>query len=78
MNRRFLICALVAMVVVACAPQSRRSRDASIADGLPANLGLGRTATPAEIAARDIEIGPDGAGPAPSRRAPPPGNPLPL
>lgn len=61
MNRG-LICGLATMAVVACAPQSHRSRDPSIADGLPANLGLGRTATPAEIAARNVEIGPDGVG----------------
>jgi cytochrome c len=28
----------------------------------PATFGIGRAATPAEIAARDIDIGPDGAG----------------
>jgi cytochrome c5 len=28
----------------------------------PATLGIGRAATPAEIAARDIDVGPDGAG----------------
>jgi len=33
----------------------------------PARLGIGRPATPAEIAALDIDIGPDGAGLPPGR-----------
>jgi S-disulfanyl-L-cysteine oxidoreductase SoxD len=34
---------------------------------LPSSFGIGRTATPEEIAARDIDIGPDGAGLPPGR-----------
>jgi cytochrome c len=59
-NRRFVSCAF--LVVVGCSPQASNSGDASIADNLPANLRLGRTATAAEVASRDIEISPDGAG----------------
>jgi cytochrome c len=35
--------------------------------GKPASLGIGRPATPAEIAALDIDVGPDGAGLPPGR-----------
>ncbi len=59
MRSRLAVCALGAVVVAACGPPSR---DASVAHGLPANLGLGRAATQAEIAASDIDVGPDGAG----------------
>ena len=59
MNRGRAVSVLCATLVAACAPQSR---DPSIDDGLPANLGLGRTAAPAEIAAIDVDVGPDGAG----------------
>ena len=59
MNRRLAIAVVCASVVAACAPQSR---DPSVADGLPADLGLGRAATPVEIAAVDVEVAPDGAG----------------
>jgi cytochrome c len=57
--RRLAVSAFCAGVAAACSPQSR---DVSVGDGLPANLGLGRTATPAEIAAVDVDVGPDGAG----------------
>ena len=60
MNRRLLLCAFA--LVAGCSPQTPGSADASVGDNLPANLGLGRAATPAEIASRDVEIGPDGAG----------------
>ena len=33
----------------------------------PARFGIGRPATPAEIAALDIDVGPDGAGLPPGR-----------
>ena len=59
MNPRLAAAAFCAVVIAACAPPSR---DAPVADGLPANLGLGRSATPAEIAAVDVDVGPDGAG----------------
>jgi len=57
-NRLIVLSALCALAI-ACAPQPR---DASVGAGLPANLGLGRAATAAEVAAVDVEIGPDGAG----------------
>jgi cytochrome c len=59
MIRRLAVSALCAGVAAACSPQSH---DGSVADGVPANLGLGRTVTPAEIAAVDVDVGPDGAG----------------
>jgi S-disulfanyl-L-cysteine oxidoreductase SoxD len=55
-DARLVLCAIA---LAACGPQAR---DSSVADGLPANLGLGRAAAPSEIAATDIEITPDGAG----------------
>ncbi len=56
---RRLSLAICCATLAACSPQSR---DSTIADDLPANLGLGRAATPAEVAAVDIDVGPDGAG----------------
>jgi cytochrome c len=42
----------------------------------PATFGIGRPATPAEIAALDIDIGPDGAGLPPGRGTPADGAPI--
>ena len=42
----------------------------------PATLGIGRPATPAEIAALDIDIGPDGAGLPPGRATSADGAPI--
>jgi S-disulfanyl-L-cysteine oxidoreductase SoxD len=56
-SRRLLI-ALGATALAACAPQSR---DASTAN-LPDHLELGRPASASDVAAVDIEVGPDGAG----------------
>jgi cytochrome c len=50
--------AIVAIVAACASP----ARDASVNNGLPDKLGLGHTPTPAEMAAVDIEVGPDGAG----------------
>jgi S-disulfanyl-L-cysteine oxidoreductase SoxD len=58
-TRLRLVLGLGAIALAACGP---RSHDSTVGDDLPANLGLGRAATPAEIAATDVEIGPDGAG----------------
>jgi cytochrome c len=53
--------ALVAFVIVR--PDAPRVAGASDAnDSLPAHFGLGRTATPAELAAIDIDVRPDGRG----------------
>lgn len=49
----------IALVVSACTPESR---DAAVRDKLPDRLGIGRGATPSEIAAADVDVGPDGAG----------------
>ena len=59
MTHRLVLAALCAGVVACASPQSR---DAGIADGLPASLGLGRTATPAEIGAIDVDVSPNGVG----------------
>jgi cytochrome c len=42
----------------------------------PATLGIGRPATPAEIAAWDIDVRPDGAGLPPGRGTPSDGEPI--
>jgi mono/diheme cytochrome c family protein len=42
----------------------------------PASLGIGRPATPAEIAALDIDVGPDGAGLPPGRGTAADGGPI--
>jgi mono/diheme cytochrome c family protein len=42
----------------------------------PATFGIGRAATPAEIAALDIDVGPDGAGLPPGRGTPADGAPI--
>jgi len=58
-RRRVVVAAVCAGVVASCGPQPR---GASIGDGLPADLGLGRAATAAEVAAIDVDIGPTGVG----------------
>ena len=50
------ICALIASA--SCAPATSEEPT----DGWPASFGFGRAATDAEIAAWDIDVGPDGAG----------------
>jgi cytochrome c len=42
----------------------------------PATFGIGRAATPAEIGALDIDVGPDGAGLPPGRGTPADGAPI--
>lgn len=49
----------MALTLMACTPESR---DVALRDHLPDRFGIGRAATQAEIAAADVEIGPDGAG----------------
>jgi len=49
----------IALVLSACTPESR---DAAVRDKLPDRFGIGRAATPAELAASDVDVGPDGAG----------------
>lgn len=52
------------LVIVACSRDSGSSpASASMAGGEPTrHYGLGRAATPAEVAARDVDVGPDGEG----------------
>ncbi len=59
MRRARVRTAALAVIVAACAPQAR---DASPSDNIPDHLGLGRPATTAEVAAIDVDVGPDGAG----------------
>jgi mono/diheme cytochrome c family protein len=49
----------IALVLSACTPESR---DAAVRDKLPDRFGIGRAATPAELAVSDVDVGPDGAG----------------
>jgi S-disulfanyl-L-cysteine oxidoreductase SoxD len=51
--------ALFALALTACRVDSR---DDSTGDTTPARLGVGRPATPADIAALDIDVSPNGAG----------------
>lgn len=51
--------ALALMLAAGCRVDSR---DDSVGDKTPGRLGLGRPATPAEIAALDIDVSPNGAG----------------
>jgi cytochrome c len=55
---RPIFIALGVTVALACSPQSRSASSGNVPD----HLGLGRPAAAAEIAAVDIEAGPDGAG----------------
>src|SRR5438093_8665060 len=47
---------------VSLVAQTRTAAPAQTAPKAPATFGIGRPATPAEIAALDIDVGPDGAG----------------
>jgi mono/diheme cytochrome c family protein len=49
------------------AAQARSASPARAAPAQPATFGIGRPATPAEIAALDIDVGPDGVGLPPGR-----------
>ena len=61
--RRLSMLALVVAVVVAACARDRAPSPATRADAAPArHYGLGRTATAAEVAARNIDVGPDGEG----------------
>ena len=60
MSARVVIAALGALGCVAIA--TAQSPAGSQAPKAPATFGIGRPATQAEIAARDIDVGPDGAG----------------
>jgi len=61
-----IVSAGVLAVAALAAAQGSSSKTAP-APREPATLGIGRPATPAEIAALDIDIGPDGAGLPPGR-----------
>lgn len=54
-----LAAAAVALAIAACRVDSR---DDYVGDKAPGRLGIGRPATPAEIAALDIDVSPNGAG----------------
>jgi mono/diheme cytochrome c family protein len=57
---------LIAVTVLAITPLAALAQTRSPAKA-PATFGIGRPATPAEIAALDIDVGPDGAGLPPGR-----------
>src|SRR5262245_9409333 len=52
---------------VGLAAQTKPAAPAKAAPSAPATFGIGRPATPGEIAAWDIDVGPDGAGLPPGR-----------
>ena len=56
-GRRVVVAALAIAIVAAC----RGSHGASVAQS-SRHYGLGRAATSAEVAARAVDVGPDGAG----------------
>ena len=58
------------------AAQARTAAPATQPAKAPATLGIGRPATPAEIAAWDIDVGPDGVGLPPGRGTPTEGAPI--
>jgi cytochrome c len=58
------------------AAQARTAAPAKAAQKEPARFGIGRPATPAEIAAWDIDVGPDGVGLPPGRGTSADGAPL--
>jgi cytochrome c len=60
MSARVLVAALGALGCVAIA--AAQSPAGSQSSKEPATFGIGRPATPADIAARDIDVGPDGVG----------------
>jgi mono/diheme cytochrome c family protein len=59
-------CALTATVMSAAQPPGA-ARPSAQAPKEPATFGIGRPATPEEIASRDIDVGPDGVGLPPGR-----------
>jgi S-disulfanyl-L-cysteine oxidoreductase SoxD len=59
-------CALTATVMSAAQPPGA-ARSSAQAPKEPATFGIGRPATPEEIASRDIDVGPDGVGLPPGR-----------
>jgi S-disulfanyl-L-cysteine oxidoreductase SoxD len=79
-------CVIVASLAVArgAAPEAAQARTAAPAKPQPAGgsthqperFGIGRPATPAEIAALDIDVGPDGAGLPPGRGSSADGAPI--
>ena len=63
MSARGCIAAIGLLGVVGAAAAQSPARSAAPAQAKePASFGIGRAATPSEIAAWDIDIGPDGAG----------------
>jgi cytochrome c len=50
------------LLLVAAACTTRREPAAATSEEPTRHYGLGRAATPAEVAARDIDVGPDGEG----------------
>ena len=61
MSARVLVAAIGAFGCVAIA-MAQSPAGSPAAAKAPATFGIGRAATPAEIAARDIDVGPDGVG----------------
>jgi len=59
-------CVLTATVMSAAQPPGA-ARPSAQAPKEPATFGIGRPATPEEIASRDIDVGPDGVGLPPGR-----------
>jgi len=59
--------ATVALGAQAATPPAKKAAATAAPAKPPATLGIGRPATPAEIAALDIDIGPEGAGLPPGR-----------
>jgi cytochrome c len=60
-------CVLASALMLAVPVVALAQADRQQPSGTPATLGIGRRATAAEIAARDIDVGPDGAGLPPGR-----------
>ena len=61
------IAALCLLGAASLAAQTKPATPSATAPKVPATFGIGRPATPAEIAAWDIDIGPDGVGLPPGR-----------
>ncbi len=62
-----LICLAGDRGAMPLAAQARTTAPAKASTKDPATFGIGRAATPADIAAWDIDVGPDGAGLPPGR-----------
>jgi len=58
---------VVAITALLVTPTQAQAQPAKAPTRQPATFGIGRAATPAEIAALDIDVGPDGAGLPPGR-----------